>query len=613
MFIERLTVEDGFLDGLELNFSPGFNVIIGPRGTGKTSILELIRFSTGAKAYTKRVKETSAQHALSILGFGKVTLVLNVDGERKILSTTGSEEGKQTEVVRPRPIVLAQNEIEAVGLDPDGRLRILDGFAPNANDYAESETFSATDIRSVMTEIEGVREEITKFDEELQALPAAEEQLKALETEQSKFAVSSVGWQKSSLILERLSKDLSLLTARKAILGRSFASVQRWYTRIKEVLATPPDLEEWPTEQTSENPLEESRNLLAESEREIFRALQSVEKVKLEIERLTGENAERMLALENQARTLRKQLEEYQSGAGVLSRKISDAKARIQQLSALKALRSKKLKQLKILREQRSDFLNHLDSIRGHRYLARTKAAAELNRELGPAIRIDVERAGNLFEYSSALVAVLRGSTLHHGSLAPLIASRMSPREVVEAVEQENFEIFSETCGLTKARAERLVSHLRNASLAEILTVPLEDSVTFHLLDGAEYKPTEQLSTGQRCTVILPIILEQSMQPLLIDQPEDHLDNAFIVQTLIKAILKRKPKGQMIFATHNANIPVLGDADTVFSLGSDGQRGFLRCSGDLSNNEIVRTITSVMEGGYEAFNRRAEFYKTIKK
>ena len=64
----------------------------------------------------------------------------------------------------------------------------------------------------------------------------------------------------------------------------------------------------------------------------------------------------------------------------------------------------------------------------------------------------------------------------------------------------------------------------------------------------------------------------------------------------------------MIFSTHNANIPVLGNADRVILLGSDGKRGFVRHAGALDDQESVSAITTVMEGGIEAFDRRAKFY-----
>ena len=66
---------------------------------------------------------------------------------------------------------------------------------------------------------------------------------------------------------------------------------------------------------------------------------------------------------------------------------------------------------------------------------------------------------------------------------------------------------------------------------------------------------------GQRCTVVLPLLLAEPRESILLDQPEDHLDNAFIVDTLVTAIRERSRNGQALVATHNANIPVLGGAE----------------------------------------------------
>jgi hypothetical protein len=93
-----------------------------------------------------------------------------------------------------------------------------------------------------------------------------------------------------------------------------------------------------------------------------------------------------------------------------------------------------------------------------------------------------------------------------------------------------------------------------------------------------------------------------------VDQPEDHIDNAFIADTLIQSVLARDPKSQILFSSHNANIPVLGNANHVIQLGSDGKRGFALTSDGLETAEVVKAITSVMEGGLQAFEKRQSFY-----
>ena len=184
----------------------------------------------------------------------------------------------------------------------------------------------------------------------------------------------------------------------------------------------------------------------------------------------------------------------------------------------------------------------------------------------------------------------------------------MSPGEFVEAVESEDIDTLANITGITATRAAKIIERINEQGVDAILTAPVEDGIGLSLLDGTEYKPTEQLSTGQRCTVILPLLLKQHRLSLIVDQPEDHLDNAFIVDTLIKVISQRRKDGQMIFSTHNANIPVLGNADRVILLGSDGARGFVRHASDLDDPKSVEAITTVMEGGIEAFDKRGKFY-----
>ena len=123
-----------------------------------------------------------------------------------------------------------------------------------------------------------------------------------------------------------------------------------------------------------------------------------------------------------------------------------------------------------------------------------------------------------------------------------------------------------------------------------------------------ESKASERLSIGQRCTAVLPVLLERHGDVLIIDQPEDHLDNAFVTSTLVESLRKRPLGHQVVLSSHNANIPVLGEADRVIYMTSNGRRGYYEHAGQLEERQVVDAITSVMEGGTEAFSRRAEFY-----
>ena len=192
--------------------------------------------------------------------------------------------------------------------------------------------------------------------------------------------------------------------------------------------------------------------------------------------------------------------------------------------------------------------------------------------------------------------------------LAPHLASSMSPLELVEAAELGDAEAISDATGIGLERATAVATALRNSDLEVVISVLVDDAAELYLLDGAHYKSSGDLSIGQRCTTVLPVLLADRGDVLIIDQPEDHLDNAFIAETLVPGLFRRSPNDQVILSSHNANIPVLGEADMVAVMGSDGRRGFVAHAGELEAPPTVEAITRVMEGGRKAFTRRASFY-----
>ena len=95
---------------------------------------------------------------------------------------------------------------------------------------------------------------------------------------------------------------------------------------------------------------------------------------------------------------------------------------------------------------------------------------------------------------------------------------------------------MAQRTGFDEDRARKIVDALKSSgTYYTIETVDLDDRPCIESLDGGTFKESTQLSTGQRCTTILPILLTQSERPLLIDQPEDNLDNAFVYDTIVTA------------------------------------------------------------------------------
>ena len=107
--------------------------------------------------------------------------------------------------------------------------------------------------------------------------------------------------------------------------------------------------------------------------------------------------------------------------------------------------------------------------------------------------------------------------------------------------------------------------------------------------------------------LILFILTQNDNDVLIVDQPEDDLDNKVIYDEVIQAIKKRKPDIQFVFATHNANIPVLGDAEKVISA-SFSDDAIVINQGNIDMSETHQQIVDIMEGGQEAFDRRRMIY-----
>jgi len=118
------------------------------------------------------------------------------------------------------------------------------------------------------------------------------------------------------------------------------------------------------------------------------------------------------------------------------------------------------------------------------------------------------------------------------------------------------------------------------------------------------------LSKGQKATALLLLLLGTTEGGLIIDQPEDDLDNRFIYDGVVQRLRSLKGRRQVMVATHNANVPVLGDAELVVGLEGDGQHGkpIPDGVGSLDDAAVRHLVEDILEGGEAAFNARQYLY-----
>jgi predicted nucleic acid-binding Zn-ribbon protein len=608
-YVERLVVEEGFLDGLDLSFSPGLNVVIGPRGVGKTSLIQLLRYCFGTPALSARFEETANHHVRSILGpDGRVSATLRVSGETFAFSRRSKDELPEGEIgAVPLPTVLAQLEVEELGTDPLGRLRLIDGFRKDAPRKSDRERALLSEIESLTVALSDLRTEIEDRTSQLSSLTSAQGELAAAEAKarEMRLDVSEVSTDAEEL--DALGRRVADLQVRAGSLERSISASRSWLEEIAAVRRSGPTIEGRSTPERAD-PLEGLRRAVLAVEGNLSDALDALEQENRFVENALDEDRNTITELEDRARELRRKVDAVTAGAGAATREVAALRERIAQREALSELSEKHQKAFEDLASLRDQALDLLDQQRETRHAERVRVAKKLNGALNPQVEISVKSSGLWEEYADAITESLRGSGLHYSDLSGPLADGLSPRQLALAVEANDASSITDCAGIPPDRARRVIDRLAEAGLGPILTANVDDLVEISLLTGGDYRPSEDLSTGQRCTAMLPVLLRHSDRPVVLDQPEDHLDGAFIVDTLVKGIRQRDSGSQLIIATHNANIPVLGDASQVTILGSDGRRGYELHTGTLDDSIIVEAITSILEGGREAFARRAAFY-----
>ena len=120
-------------------------------------------------------------------------------------------------------------------------------------------------------------------------------------------------------------------------------------------------------------------------------------------------------------------------------------------------------------------------------------------------------------------------------------------------------------------------------------------------------RPMDKLSLGQKGTVLLKLFLAEGDYPLIVDQPEENLDNMFIYDELVGAFRQAKTQRQVIIATNNANLVVNTDAEQII-VAEFKDNVISYESGAIEDEKIRKDITTILEGGEEALKKREQKY-----
>ncbi|MEI6349348.1 MAG: PHP domain-containing protein [Bacteroidota bacterium] len=237
----------------------------------------------------------------------------------------------------------------------------------------------------------------------------------------------------------------------------------------------------------------------------------------------------------------------------------------------------------------------------------------------GDKVKVDIKQFRNQSDFETRLRKIIqRENSTFQSDIDALIEICFSGN-----VEQKIKEVRGV---FTKIRANEdvytivsghfvnLVKSLNDAQIDEIELMMPEDEieVQYKPTPTAAFKSLSTASAGQKTTAILTFILSYGNLPLILDQPEDDLDNRLVYELIVDRLKQAKEKRQLIVVTHNANVPVNGDAEYIISMDTESKALKVLHTGTVEQVSIKKEICDVMEGGEIAFEMRSKRYKLIK-
>ncbi|HBR5516553.1 TPA: TrlF family AAA-like ATPase [Klebsiella pneumoniae] len=619
----RMTVSGGYLDGVRVDFSDHLNTVIGGRGTGKSTLLECLRYALDLPPVGKQALQHHQDIIKENLGraAGRVELVVVSSAQNGKQYTVSRRHGEppivrdadgNVSTLLPRDLlpgidIYGQNEIYELAQDQTNRVQLLDRFLPQDGDY---ETKTNDVHRRLIENQRTLAKSLSDLDDvmaQVNRLPKLEEQLRGFD---------ELG------IKEKLAKT-SLLAREREIAKSAADGIQSFRGAVADFSAEFPDLAFINDDALEGLPdaaeLVTMRTTLERISQEFTRHLTDMMTL---LDEASGQFAVQHEAWQQAIRgheaELEKALRTLPAMAGKSGQEVGVAYQRLMgEIERIKPMRGKLSThegQGSVLKQERRNLLAELSDLRGQRIQALQRAAKRLNKRLEGKLKVEIVPEAD----RSPLLNFLLGCKLEGIGEKRLAwieeAETISPLSLAQSIQNGSAELQREW-GVTQLVAEALTK-LQPSQLMELEALELEHRVDIslnvaHGQADPVFRPLHKLSTGQQCTAILHMLLLENADPLLMDQPEDNLDNAFIAERIVTELRDAKTSRQFLFATHNANIPVFGDAEWIGVFSAADNQGCLglEAQGSIDVPVIRDQVASILEGGRDAFIQRKEKYE----
>ena len=619
--IEKIEISGGFLPGLSVQIPRGLTCIIGARGGGKSTLAEAIRFAVSGLSGAP--KQTIDLIQANLAGGALVTISALAEGSNRytikrslkqqpVLLSSDGRTMDSVDLDRGTFLPLdaySSPEIEAIADEVLGATRrnLLDELRSeqirtihlSLAESARALEANADRIRATQRSIQDITEQAEELGDvraRLSALapsgpePAGDfvrlsRQQQLNQREISKLDAADRDLKTASDTLDQLRRDAQLVfKARLAEEQSSNAEILRRYDKL--LAGSLAKVEEHISAICGQ--IREAQNTVAQARKSVAQAHKSHD----------GELA-RMTVL-NQAAS------EHAQQRATLEQQVA-------RLQGLEEQRFELTAELETLLERRKTLRSNHILMRDRISTLREEVASELQREAGERVRVRIMRNADHLAYQQMLVDALRGARVrsHDEIISKLMQLR--PEQLAQFIQANDLDSFEELTAFGTERARKILDSFRETiDPLALEVIAIEDRIGIELnvssTGAANFKDASDLSRGQKCTALLPILLARRDSPLIIDQPEDNLDNHFIFETVVNAVQRLKRRRQMIFITHNANIPVLAEAELVLVMSSDGRVGAVEKSGTV--DECREQIIDLLEGGREAFSLRSKRYAT---
>ncbi len=542
----------GFLGNLEIEWNKDLNVLIGGRGAGKSAILETLRYALGIRPLADEdYRHQLVRHALGSGGRVEVILERPVDDEtprryrvRRVLGEEPEVVELDTERVIPvppadllgpagGPTIFGQREIYLVAGSEEYRLSLLDELiGEEAERRGQAVRAAIEDLEANARRIQGLRKRLAKRDELQSRLRTIDVELTVYEKHdataklQDASRLRSDGEHLRSAVrtVNEAGEDWNRLGAEVVTtLEGAERRLGRGESRHKALLDGAGGIVQELRQELSRL-VEQGRELFAGASKQLgnveTRWKEALAPLKEEIDRIKREahsdqlDPDRLLRLNEERARLAPQIEELSRIEGELQKDL----------------------------ERREEILRTVRERRLEEHRLRRERADGIGRLLEQRVKLSVELKGQRARYREDLKALLRGAGLYDTAIDNLVAPEATDGIALSAAVRGGDAEVQERFGLSEAMSTKLVEWIRadESRLHELETLIPEDSLQVSLQVGGEYRPLDQLSVGQRATAILLLLFALEGRVLVLDQPEDDLDNRFVYEDVVQILREQK-------------------------------------------------------------------------